>query len=90
MRRSGSLDATTVKLRQMAVVPSHQGQRIGQRLLAYAESMACDRGFERIVLHARENAVGFYEKSGFVTIGASFIEVTIPHQKMVKRLALEA
>jgi hypothetical protein len=32
----------------------------------------------------------FYEKSGFVTIGASFTEVTIPHKKMVKGLALEA
>ncbi|MDD5585587.1 MAG: GNAT family N-acetyltransferase [Alphaproteobacteria bacterium] len=80
------LDATTIKLRQMAVVPSHQGRRIGQGLLAYAEEIARSRGFVQIVLHARESAIGFYGKSGYTVTGAPFVEITIPHRKMIKRL----
>ena len=74
----------------MAVAPAHQGQHIGQRLLAYAEDVARAKGYELMVLHARESAVGFYEKSGFATTGEPFIDVTIPHRKMVKKLTTES
>ena len=39
-----------------------------------------------MVLHARETAVGFYEKLGYKTSGDKFIEVTIPHFPMQKEL----
>jgi predicted GNAT family N-acyltransferase len=38
-------------------------------------------------LHARLTAIGFYEKSGYVVSGGEFLEVGIPHVKMVKRIA---
>ena len=38
------------------------------------------------LMHARANAVGFYEKMGYKVIGDEFIEVTIPHYVMEKRL----
>jgi predicted GNAT family N-acyltransferase len=37
-------------------------------------------------MHARSNAVGFYEKVGYRTIGEQFMEVTIPHFIMEKKL----
>jgi predicted GNAT family N-acyltransferase len=80
------VDTETVKIRQMAVDPSRQGRRFGQRLLAYAEQVACAKGFEQAVLHARESALGFYEKSGYAVVGDPFNDGTLPHRKMVKRL----
>jgi len=76
-----------VQLRQMAVDPNHQGRGVGAQIVASAERLAAERGFRRIVLHARETATPFYEKAGYVATGETFVEVTIPHRIMVKPLA---
>lgn len=76
----------TVRLRQMAVSPVLQGKGIGRVLMNFAENVARDKGFKKINMHARKNAVGFYEKLGYKTIGDEFFEVTIPHYMMEKEL----
>jgi ribosomal protein S18 acetylase RimI-like enzyme len=80
-------DGSVAKLRQMAVDPDHQGRGVGARLLAFAEKLSAERGYREIVLHARETAVSFYERGGYVAEGEIFTEVTAPHRKMRKRLA---
>lgn len=75
-----------IKLRQMAVVESWQGKGIGKLLMQSAESFARDNGIQKIELHARENAIGFYEKLGYKGYGEVFTEVTIPHLAMEKLL----
>jgi ribosomal protein S18 acetylase RimI-like enzyme len=75
-----------VQLRQMAVDPDHQGRGVGVQMVSAAEGLAAERGFRRIILHAREAAMRFYEKAGYVATGERFIEVTIPHRTMVKQL----
>ncbi|MBK6878814.1 MAG: GNAT family N-acetyltransferase [Ignavibacteria bacterium] len=45
-----------------------------------------EKGFERIVMHARDSAVPFYEKLGYSKVGDMFTEVTIPHFKLFKNL----
>jgi predicted GNAT family N-acyltransferase len=80
------LDDTTVKIRQMAVDVHHQGTGLGITLLHYAEAIARNQFYKTVELHARETAIGFYERAGYRTIGESFTEVTIPHQKMAKDL----
>jgi predicted GNAT family N-acyltransferase len=37
-------------------------------------------------MHARDTAIGFYEKFGFKVNGNEFIEVNVPHHVMEKRL----
>lgn len=76
----------TVRLRQMAVLNDLQGQGIGKALLQFAENVARDRGYQKITMHARKNAAGFYEKLGYRVIGDEFIEITIPHYVMEKSL----
>jgi len=75
-----------VRLRQMAVLNDLQGKGIGRALMNFAENLARDRGYKNITMHARKNAVGFYEKMGYRVSGAEFIEITIPHYVMEKRL----
>jgi len=75
-----------VKLRQMAVLNYVQGKGIGRALMQFAENLARDHGYRILTMHARKNAVGFYEKMGYRVIGDEFQEVSIPHYEMQKQL----
>lgn len=76
----------TVRLRQMAVLNDLQGKGIGRALMHFAENLARDQGYKVLSMHARKNAVGFYEKMGYRVSGNEFTEVTIPHYVMEKML----
>jgi predicted GNAT family N-acyltransferase len=76
----------TLKLRQMAVKGNLQGKGVGQQMLAFAENIARDLGNKKLMMHARLEAVGFYEKAGYKKVGNMFEEVTIPHYRMEKKI----
>ena len=76
----------TVRLRQMAVLNDLQGKGIGRALMSFAENIARDRGYKNLIMNARKNAIGFYEKMGYKVAGDEFTEVTIPHYVMEKEL----
>lgn len=75
-----------IRLRQMAVKNNQQGNGIGQQIMRFAETVARDKGYKKLTMHARDTAIGFYEKQGYKVIGDGFLEVTIPHHKMEKLL----
>ena len=81
------VDASTVKMRQVAVDTAWQGRGIGKALVLASEQLAVRMGFSRMVLHARETAVSFYLRLGYAIAGDRFEEVTIPHFSMEKDLA---
>jgi predicted GNAT family N-acyltransferase len=76
----------TVRLRQMAVLNDLQGKGIGRALMNFAENLARDRGYKTLSMHARKNALGFYEKMGYKVASDEFTEITIPHYVMEKKL----
>jgi GNAT superfamily N-acetyltransferase len=80
------LDAATIKMRLVAVAGDAQGRGIGTALVTFAEEFAAVRGFSRIVAHARETALPFYCKLGYLIEGEPFIQVSIPHVAISKRL----
>jgi len=80
------LSGQQIRMRQLAVRTDLQGRGIGRTLVEYAESFTEQHGYREIILHARETAVGFYEKLGYQKEGDPFIEVTIPHYLMRKIL----
>jgi N-acetylglutamate synthase-like GNAT family acetyltransferase len=75
-----------VRLRQIAVLNDLQGKGIGRALMGFAENLARDRGYKTISMHARKNSLTFFEKMGYKVKGEEFIELTIPHYIMEKRL----
>ncbi|UYQ93158.1 GNAT family N-acetyltransferase [Chitinophaga horti] len=77
---------STLQLRQMAVDKSHQGQGIGNSILTFAEQQAKNNSFSKLMMHARKEAVGFYERQGYTIDGDEFIEVDIPHYEMSRQL----
>lgn len=80
------IDHKIIKMRQVAVHPSRQGQNIGRQLVEFSEVFSKSKGFEIIELHARKTAVPFYLKLNYTIIGDEFLEVNIPHFKMIKNL----
>lgn len=74
----------TGKLRQMAVDNTVQKSGLGTAMLAFAEYVATKEGFEKITLHARKVALGFYEKYDYKIVGSEFTEVGISHYEMEK------
>jgi N-acetylglutamate synthase-like GNAT family acetyltransferase len=80
------VDNKCLKLRQMAVQDNLQGKGIGASMMNFAELVARDKGFKKLIMHARKSALGFYEKLGFKVTGDEFIEVTLPHFVMEKKL----
>lgn len=75
-----------VKLRQMAIAPDRRGTGLGRRVVRSAEAAAAARGFRTVEMSARVSARAFYERLGYRAVGDEFLEVTVPHVTMVKRL----
>lgn len=76
--------AHTFQLRQMAVREDYAGQKVGRTMLRHAERVVRSRGRNRIELNARVSAQPFYEKSGYVTEGDVFTDLTLAHIRMTK------
>lgn len=77
---------SNIRLRQMAVRNNLQGKGLGNQILRFAEIVATAKGYKILSMHARDTAIGFYQKQGYRVVGEGFTEVTIPHHKMEKIL----
>ncbi len=80
------IDSSTVQLRQMAVTSGLQGKGIGRSIMQFAENIARDMGFKKMIMHARKTALGFYKKLEYRQVGEEFSEVNIPHLFLEKQL----
>ena len=80
------VDEQTLRLRQMAVKDNLQGKGIGAAIILFGQNLARDKGYKKITMHARNTAIGFYEKFGYKVIGEEFMEVQLPHHTMQKVL----
>lgn len=85
--RLRAFEGTAGKVERVAVLPAHRGSGIGVRLMAAVEDIAREDGFDRLVLSAQTDAVGFYERLGYaVTDDEPFVDAGIPHRRMAKAL----
>jgi predicted GNAT family N-acyltransferase len=75
-----------IQLRQMAVRQDVQGKGVGAAMLTFAENTARQNGFKRLMMHARNGVIPFYEKNGYVITGEEFTEVGIGHHRMEKEI----
>jgi len=75
-----------IKMRQVAVREDVQKKGIGQLMVAASEAISRKLNFQEMELNARKNAVPFYKKLNYKTSGKEFMEIEIPHFKMVKTL----
>ena len=73
----------SAKIGRMAVLKQFRRKGVGARLLRHAIAVARHLGARKIYLHAQVAVIGFYERLGFVCVGAVFDEASIPHRKMI-------
>ncbi|MFD2787024.1 GNAT family N-acetyltransferase [Hymenobacter rubripertinctus] len=59
------------QVRFMAVQPACQGRGVGRRVLHHLEQAASQQGLTEIVLHARAQAVPFYQRLGYAVVAPS-------------------
>ena len=77
------------QVRYMAVEESVRGRGLGQAVLDELERLAKRQGMTAIRLHARESAVGFYQRNGYATEGEGHtLFAVVHHSKMRKQFAV--
>ena len=59
------VNETSAQVRYMAVDPRQQGRGLGKAVLGYLEKKASAAGRTKIILHARQNALQFYQSCGY-------------------------
>jgi len=89
--RLHAVDDASAQVRFMGVDERYRSQGVGRALLVYLEHAAMRRGLRRIVLNARSNVVGFYEKLGYRVVGdgPTFFHA-VKHLRMEKDLSSPA
>lgn len=81
------IEPNITQLRYMAVDDKCQGQGIGRLIVKHMENYARRQSAQQVILHARENAVGFYQKLDYQMIEQSYLLFgCIQHYKMSKTL----
>lgn len=75
------------KIGRLAVVKEWRGRGVGEAMLVALIDMARAQRWPEVELYAQVDAIGFYEKYGFVAYGDEFLDAGIRHRAM--KLALE-
>lgn len=94
LRRSGLViayarlfpDANPSVMRIGRMLTIERGKNFAKYLMAQMKEYAKSQGATKLHLHAQTQAVSFYEKLGFHTVGDIFEEANIPHVSMECRL----
>lgn len=85
--RLDKIDDSTAQIRYMAVHPDFRNKNFGRNILRYLEQLAKENKFQKIILHARENALGFYLKNNYQMVRPSHLLFNqIQHYLMQKNI----
>jgi len=82
------LGITAMQLKGMAVADELQGAGLGALLIDAGSALANERGATIAWARARDSAMGFYERLGFASTGAGFMDgpTAMPHHIVVRTL----
>jgi predicted GNAT family N-acyltransferase len=74
------------KIGRVAVLPQYRGTGIGGAMIGHLVDLARTLGLTQVHLNSQSSAIGFYARMGFRAEGPEFVEVGIPHRRMVLRI----
>ncbi|MHA1298724.1 MAG: GNAT family N-acetyltransferase [Candidatus Helarchaeota archaeon] len=84
--RYHKINDTVAQVRAMAVEEKYRMKGVARNLMESLHMTAKNQGIKYLVLNARENAIEFYKKLGYVSIGEGpILYDVIKHEKMVKQ-----
>lgn len=85
--RLDKVDQKTSQVRFVAVETTIQGSGLGKKLMIKVETEARNIGYSKMILHARDYALPFYEKLEYQLIGPSYkLFDVLQHYEMHKNL----
>lgn len=85
--RLDQVDHTTCQARFVAVESHLQGKGYGKRIMNALESEAVGLKYQKLILHARDYALPFYEKLGYTLVDPSYkLFDVLQHFEMFKVL----
>ena len=85
--RLQKVNETDGQIRSMGVKAEERGKGYGAIIINHLENLAKQKGLTKIFLHARQNAIPFYEKMGYQTKEKSYLLFEeIQHYLMEKQL----
>lgn len=79
-------DPSVGSLGRLAVTKAARGLGVGVALVRAIEDAARARGLAAVDLHAQTQALGFYERLGYVAYGPEFPDAGMPHRAMRRAL----
>ena len=81
----------SAQLRGMAVEPSRQGEGLATRMLEAGYERLGAVGVELLWAHARDTALSFYTRAGFIVVGDGFLtpDTGLPHHLVTLSLDLD-
>ena len=76
------------QLRGMATVPAHRGEGLGAVLLEAGIGRCRAAGASVVWARARDAALPFYTRFGFVTVGLGYVDLTtgLPHHDVIREI----
>lgn len=85
--RLDSVDETVCQARFVAVESHLQGKGYGRKIMTALENEALNLGYQKLILHARDYALPFYERLGYTLVGPSYkLFDVLQHFEMFKIL----
>lgn len=85
--RLDKVSPTVCQVRFVAVEKSLQGSGLGKKIMAAVEARGKSDGYQKLILHARDYALPFYEKLGYTLLGPSYkLFDVLQHYEMEKYL----
>lgn len=86
--RLDSIDETVCQARFVAVESHLQGKGYGRKIMTALENEARNLGYRKLILHARDYALPFYERLGYTLVGPSYkLFDVLQHFEMFKILS---
>ncbi|MDR0801070.1 GNAT family N-acetyltransferase [Fluviicola sp.] len=86
--RLDRVDSETCQTRFVAVESHLQRKGYGKKIMNALEKEAVASGYRKLILHARDYALPFYEKLGYTLVGPSYkLFDVLQHFEMFKVLA---
>lgn len=85
--RLDEVDEHTCQARFVAVESNLQGKGYGKKIMQALETEAAGLNYQKLILHARDYALPFYEKLGYTLVGPSYkLFDVLQHFEMYKML----
>lgn len=75
-----------IKIERVCILKEHRSKGIGVFIMKHLEDYSKNLSIKELRLSAQVQALGFYEKLGYIKYGEMFLDANIPHYKMKKTL----